>query len=235
MKQQLLPRNHAIMYGDAKTIPEIFGKTEVDKMVMTIMQSHNYPDNIWGEWMKMRDSTLLMSIYLLGLRPNEACSLHKDDFNLKEMTVHIRGTNNKQRKDRILPIPEKLLKFMQVYFEFPQYLWKGSNYLFPSMENEHIAPHRWKHIFREKVLKPMGKWVAPKNERGQGIPKFRSYNLRATRATELLDETNGDIFLVANFLGHADLRSIKKYLPHCSYYQDYLRKVLNKIDSKKNG
>jgi len=204
-------------------------------MVMTIMQSNKYPNNIWGQWMKMRDSTLLMSIYLLGLRPNEACKLHRDNFNLKEMTVHIRGENNKQKKDRILPIPEKLLKFLKVYFKFPQYLWKGSNFIFPSMENQAIAPQRWKHIFREKVLKPMGKWVPPKNERGQGIPKFRSYNLRATRATELLNETKGDIFLVANFLGHADLRSIKKYLPHCSYYQDYLRGALNKIDTKKNG
>ncbi len=149
--------------------------------------------------------------------------------------MHIRGTNNKQRKDRILPIPEKLMKILVAYFKFPSYMWRGSKYLFPSMENDYIAPQRWKAIFREKVLKPMGKWVAPNNERKQGTPKFRSYNLRATRATELLDETQGDIFSVVNFLGHADLRSVTKYLPRCSYFQNQLRNALNGIDKKNNG
>lgn len=232
---QQITRNHTIVYGDTKTIPEIFEKGEVDLMIQTIASSKKYVKNIWGEWMKVRDIALLLSIYLLGLRPAEACKLHQKDFNLKEMTVHIRGTNNKQRKDRILPIPEKLMKILIAYFKFPSYMWRGSKYLFPSMENDYIAPQRWKAIFREKVLKPMGKWVAPDNERKQGTPKFRSYNLRATRATELLNETEGDIFSVVNFLGHADLRSVTKYLPRCSYFQNQLRTALNGIDNKNNS
>jgi integrase len=234
MMQKMMSRNHAVVYGDTKTIPEVFRKGEVDLMIATIAKSEKYPKNIWGEWMKVRDISILLSIDLLGLRPNEACSLHRDDFDFDQKTVHIRGKNNKQRKDRILPIPDKLSMILSAYFKFPQYLWKGSGYLFPSMENDHLAPQRWKHIFREKVLKPMGKWVAPDNPRGQGTPKFRSYNLRATRATELLDQTKGDIFSVVNFLGHADLRSVKKYLPRCSYFQDHLRYYLNKIDQEKN-
>ena len=99
-------------------------------------------------------------------------------------------------------------------------------YLFPSYENNSISPERWKHIFREKILKVAGLWVAP--EEGSTVTKFRSYTLRHTKATEIMNETH-DLFLVANMLGHAKLNSTKVYLHKDKKYMEYMRNRMNGI------
>jgi integrase len=216
-----------LLYQDIERIPEKFFSEDIEVMLNTLDNSNDYLKTVWGEWMKARDKAILMTVYLLGLRPLETCALRFDDFNMRDETVLIRGENNKQKKDRILPIPKKLLKYVMAYLKFPRFMWKSSSYIFPSAENEHISSERWKHIFREKILKPSGLWVAPVGKR---MPKYRSYTLRSTRATELLDKTK-DPFLVARFLGHSDLRSIKKYIAISKTYKNYMGESLNSLDN----
>lgn len=220
-------RNHVLLYKDTKKVVSTFKQGDIDTMINTLVYSKKYQKNIWGEWTKARDITLLLTIYLLGLRPKEACKMHSKDISVSDNTIHIQGSNNKQGKDRILPLPKKLLKAVLAFLKFPRYLWKGSKFLFPSFVNASLSAERWKHIFREKILKPSG--LYEKAEKIQQT-KYRSYTLRATRATELLNQTKGDIFLVANFLGHADLRSVTKYLPNCDYLQEHLGNNLDAID-----
>jgi len=213
-----------LLYEDTKKVAEIFSEEELNLMVKEIDLSPDYLKNDWGEWMRSRDKALFMTIYLLALRPNEACSLRFDDFNLKDGTVLIRGENNKVKKDRVLPLPLGLIPYYQNYFKFDRVrFWKGSSYIFPSAERTKISPERWKHIFREKILKPLGIWEAPVNST---IPKYRSYTLRHTRATELLNKYK-DIFLISNVLGHSKLNSSKRYLHKTRDYREYMRKCLN--------
>lgn len=215
-----------LLYEGTEKLPEIFNKEDIKKLQEAIINSNDYLPNIHGEFMKKRDLSLLMTIYLLALRPREACKLRFDDFNLKKLTVKIRGVNNKEGKDRELPIPLELFRYYKGYFKFNRArFWKLSPYIFPSFENPFISPERWKSIFREKVLKPAGLWIAP-----EGIshtPKYRSYTLRHTRATEILNKSN-DIFLVSNILGHSKLSSSKVYLHKTDSYIDYVRKMLEK-------
>jgi len=219
-----------LLYEDTKKLPEVFTKSDINKMLDVLEESNQYLKNIWGEWMRARDKALMMTIYTLALRPKEACKLKFEDFNLKDLTVHIRGENNKTKKDRILPIPNELAKSLREYLNpknFPREMfWKGSKYLFPSYENNFLSPGRWKHIFREKILKPAKLWIAP--EEGSTVSPIRSYTLRHTKATELMNETH-DLFLVANLLGHAKLSSTKVYLHKDKNYMEYMRNKLNKI------
>lgn len=224
MQQQLL------LYEETAKLPEIFSQADVKRLVDTIKYSKDYLPNIWGEWMRARDKAILMTIYLLALRPKEACCLRFDDFNTQTMTVKIRGENNKTKKDRELPVPIELVKIYQHYFSFNRArFWKGSPYLFPSYESTYLSPERWKHLFREKILKPAGLWIAPIDlGTGNKTPKFRSYTLRHTRATELINNTK-DIFLVANVLGHSKLSSTRVYLHKSKGYMDYMRNCLNQV------
>ncbi len=219
-----------LLYEDTYKLPEIFHPADIQKMISTLDHSQDYLKNIWGEFMRARDKALLMTIYLCGLRPNEACSLMFEDFDLERGVIKIRGENNKERKGREIPIPQELVKYLQEYFKFRiEHFWKGSKFMFPSFANQHISAGRWKHIMREKILKPAGLWIEPDCPQHS---KTRSYTLRHTRATELLNKTN-DIYLVANFLGHAKLNSTRVYLHKNEKYMDYMRKVVNSLNNSK--
>lgn len=178
--------------------------------------------------MKARDTTILMTIYYLALRPKEACSLRFDDFDLKRMVVKIRAETNKQHKEREIPLPEQLFSYLQNYLTLSRTrFWRGSPFLFPSFESNCISSQHWKYTFREKILKPAGLWRPPEHpETGNRTSPFRSYTLRHTRATELLNKTK-DIFLVANVLGHAKLSSTKVYLHKTDDYVEYMRRCLS--------
>jgi integrase/recombinase XerC len=222
--------NHTLLYENTKKLPEVFTKSDISKMIITLETSPDYLQNVWGDWMRARDKAIMMTIYALDLRPKEACKLKFEDFDLRALTVHIHGENNKTGKDRVLPIPNELGKHLRDYLntkKFPREMfWKGSPYLFPSYENNFMSPGRWKHIFREKILKPSGLWLPP--EEGSTVTKYRSYTLRHTKATELMNETH-DLFLVANVLGHAKLNSTKVYLHKDKNYLEYMRNRMNSV------
>jgi len=220
-----------LLYQGTKKLPEIFSEEEVGKILQQILRSKDYWKSggykDWADFFRWRDLTLIVTIYLLGLRPKEACKLKFSDFNFRTATVKIKGVNNKTKKDRIIPVPSTLLKFYKIYFKFPRTrFWKGSNYLFPSFSNPHISTGRLKHIMREKILKPLGLWKAPQDNK---IPKFRLYTLRHSRASHILKKQietfgNPDLYAIANFLGHGDIRSTQIYLHTDDKYMDYLRK-----------
>lgn len=223
-----------LSYHGTKKLPDIFSDSEINLILQTIIDSKDYwkdKNKIgkdWGEWMKWRDVCIIASAYILGLRPKEACSIRFDDFNLNYMTIKIRGENNKNRKDRIIPVPKILFNFYKEYFKFERdKFWRGSQYLFPSFSN---SPHpvssgRLKHIFREKVLKPANLW----NIQRQSKAQYRTlYKLRHSRASHILNKQvrlkgKPDLFAIANYLGHSDIRSTMIYLHTDKTYMEHLR------------
>ena len=210
--------NQVLLYQNTIKLPDVFNQEHIKKMLQTLEDSQDYPDNDFGRWEKCRDKSLLMTMFNLALRPKEACKLKFEDFNFFEATVKICGINNKTRKDRVIPIPKDLIPFYHEYFSFDRaYFWKGSPYLFPSAQNEFLSPSSWKRIMRDKILKPAGIYH---------VGKTRSYTLRHTRATEILNKSK-DLFLVSNLLGHSKLDSTKVYLHKNPTYMNYMRSMLD--------
>ncbi len=222
-----------LLWQGVRKIPNIFSDKEIELIFKSILNSNNYWSKKgykdWGEFLRFRDLTLIATIYYLGLRPNEACSLKLSDFNIANSTVLINGKNNKCHKDRLLPLPKRLIDIYTEYLKFERYrFWHGSKYLFPSFSSEHIHPGRLKAIFREKALKPFGLWKMPENNK---ISPTRLYTLRHTFASRLLNkqiEKHGqpDLFAISNLLGHSDIRSSSVYLHTDSSYMEYLRKEI---------
>lgn len=223
-----MPRR--LLYKGIHKIPEILQEPDINSIIYQLSSSQNYPKNSLGKWTRARDACLIATIYILGLRPKEACCLKFSDFNFQQSTVKIRGENNKTRKDRIIPVPKILIKIYENYFIYPRMrFWKGSKYLFPSLQNSHISPERLKFIFREKALKPLGLWQMP--EKGK-VPKIRVYTLRHSRASHILnkqikEQGQPDLYAIANFLGHSDIRSTMVYLHTDREYFEYLRRQVN--------
>lgn len=213
-----------LLYDTTHKLPdEIWTSDDVKKMIETIENSDDYLKNIWGFWMKARDMLIVKMMFEHALRPKELLCMRFDDLNLDKKTIRIRAENNKVRKDRLLPINEKISPLFIKYFKFPRWLWKGSTFLFPSFVNDFLSPERWKHIFREKVLKPAGFWKKPESP---SKCKTRSYTLRHSKATELINKTN--IWMVANILGHGDIRSTKPYLHLDKRIFEDMRTAMNK-------
>jgi integrase len=200
----------SLLYNNEwKGCAKIFTDDELIKIDKTILESKHYAKNIHGEWMRYRDLLLSKTMYYCLLRPREACYLRFNDYDKEHHCFYIRGENNKEKKSRIVPIPKELNEFIAKYFSFPAWLWYNSQYLFPSFADRKkpISPERWKHINREKVLKPAGVYISPitPNRREK-----TSYTYRTTRAVEIA--AKGHILELINILGHADMRTAMHYV-----------------------
>lgn len=199
--------------------PKWFSEEEISLILKQILTCEDYWKKKgyadWGKFFRFRDFTLISTIYILALRPNEACCLKFTDFDWKHSILRIRGETNKTKKDSPpIPVPKLLLEIYKEYFKFPhRRFWRGSKYLFPSFENDHISSGRLKTIMREKILKPLDLWELPDG----AIGKLRTtYRLRHSRARHIRNNQMRnygmvDIFAIANIMRHADIRSTMVY------------------------
>lgn len=179
----------------------------------------------WGSFYKARDVCLVAFIYYHALRPKEACYLKLLDIDFQKRTIYIAPWSNKTNKDRVVRLSKLVMPYLEKYLAFNKKFWKGSDYAFPSFQNSHISPQTLKTIMREKVLKPLGLY-----EKVDNTPKHSRtslYSLRHSRATHLLNQTK-DIFLVANTLGHKDIRTTANYYLHESEeYNKYMQAAID--------
>lgn len=206
-----------------KKIPEIFSPEDIQEILDTIDNSPSYLKNDWGLWLKSRDKCLTMTMYHLALRPKETCCLRFDDFNQNTYSFKIRGENNKVKRDRYVPLPESLVPHLKEYLSFPRMrFWKGSPFLFPSMANNHISPDRWKGKFRQ-ILKEASLWKPPIHHTKA---PYSSYTLRHSKASHVFQKTK-NIKIVADMLGHADIRSTLIYIHTDEGYREVIREAMS--------
>lgn len=191
-----------------KIFPKVFTREEIDKITATIKNMDVGRKDIVGEWIKARNITIVRLCYDLALRPKEACMIKLGDVDLEKGTITISPYSNKIRQGRVIPIPTQLKPFLQTYLSFSRVqFWKFSDYLFPSLMNNHISRYRFTEIFRD-ILKKAGLYQYP--TRGNH-GNYSVYSLRHTKATEVYEKTK-DALTVANILGHKTLESTKVYI-----------------------
>lgn len=217
----------------AKRIPNTFNEGDIGSIFHQILTCDNYWKKKgcaeWGKFFKMRDICIVATMFFIGARPKEACCLRIEDIDFPHSFIKIRGMTNKRNKDRVVPLPSKLAHIYKEYLKFPRMrFWKGSQFMFPSFNSEHICPGTFKRVMREKILKPLGLWSMT----GIGkLPKYRSYTLRHSFASNILNkqvERDGspDLFAIANLLGHADIRATTTYLHTNKKYASYLKELV---------
>ena len=169
-------------------LPNYLTIEEVDKLL-------SIPDI--NTFKGLRDKTMLEIMYSCGLRVSELISLKKKDINIKNCFIRIIGKGN---KERIIPIGEIALEYLNKYFELLSYNSKinNSKYVFI---NKNGLPLTRQYFF--KIIK----YYSIKANINKNISP---HTLRHSFATHLL-ENGAPLIAVKNLLGHESINTTQIY------------------------
>ncbi len=169
-------------------LPNYLTIEEVDKLL-------SVPDI--NTFKGLRDKTMLEIMYSCGLRVSELISLKKKDINIKNSFIRIIGKGN---KERIIPIGEIALEYLNKYFELLSYNSKinNSKYVFI---NKNGLPLTRQYFF--KIIK----YYSIKANINKNISP---HTLRHSFATHLL-ENGAPLIVVKNLLGHESINTTQIY------------------------
>lgn len=162
-----------------RKLPNVLSKEEVQKIVKA-------SDN-------EKHRMMLMLIYTCGLRRSELLNLKPEHIDSKRKILNIK--NAKGRKDRITPLPEKIIAYLRTYYKNYRpkvYLFEGQ---FPG---ERYSDRSINLVFKAAVEKAKIKKPAT------------LHWLRHSYATHLL-EAGTDLRYIQELLGHSSSRTTEIY------------------------
>lgn len=146
----------------------------------------------------VRDLALLTLLLGTGIRVSECVGLNLDDVDFKNGGIHIHRKGGKEVTIYFgTEVEEALLDYLEERKEITEA--PGSEEaLFLSLQRKRISVRSV-----ENLVKKYAKLVTP-------LKKITPHKLRSTYGTNLYRET-GDIYLVADVLGHSDVNTTKKH------------------------
>lgn len=162
-----------------KKLPVVFSQAEIRRLLDSC-------DSI-------RSKALLSLVYSCGLRQSELINLQISDIDSDRMRVHIR--QGKGRKDRYVPLSEKVLPDLRAYF----LRYSPEVYLFNSTPGNKISNFEVSCMFRDAVL--LARILKP----------CTLHTLRHSYATHLLEQGE-NILRIRDLLGHENITTTMIYL-----------------------
>lgn len=152
----------------------------------------------YHEKTKIRDLALMTLLLGTGIRVSECVGLNINDidFNTGGILIHRKGG-----KEVIVYFGAEVELALLDYLEARKHITAEAGHeeaLFLSMQNKRLNVRSI-----ENLVKKYAKIVTP-------LKKITPHKLRSTYGTNLYRET-GDIYLVADVLGHADVNTTKKH------------------------
>lgn len=146
---------------------------------------------------QLLDHALLETIYGLGLRVSECCSLKTNQVNIDDGFVKILGKGN---KERIVPIPHDTLQIMKKYYMNVRPLWlkKSSNYFYINKRGNKIYSEYVERMLKNSIIE------------ADISKKLTPHKLRHSYATHLL-EGGADLRTIQELLGHSDISTTEIY------------------------
>ena len=148
-----------------------------------------------------RDLAILYLLLSTGIRVSECAELDIDDIDLKKCSVLITRKGGSQS---IVYFSDEALPHLQEYMELRQAQdTHDEKALFLSSRKKRMSVRTI-----EIMIKKYAQKAVP-------LKKITPHKLRATYATNLYEETN-DIYLVAEMLGHKDVKTTKEHYANIS-------------------
>jgi site-specific recombinase XerD len=135
----------------------------------------------------LKHRAILTLTFSVGLRVSEIVNIKIEDIDSKRMLIHIK--NGKGRKDRIVPLSEKVLILLRDYFI--QY--KPKEYLFNGQNSTQYSIRSCQSIYK-KYIDPTG----------------HIHTLRHSCFTNLL-ENNTDLRIIQKIAGHSNVKTTEIY------------------------
>ena len=166
---------------------------------------------------KVRDTAILMLFLGIGIRISELVGLNNGDLNFKDNSFIV---TRKGGSKSILYFDDEVASALSRYLEQKENLSQNaneSNALFLSSQMKRITVRAV-----ENLVKKYAKIVSP-------LKKISPHKLRSTYGTQLYKAT-GDIYIVADVLGHKDVNTTRKH--YAAISDDNRRAVVGKVKLK---
>ena len=202
-KKKLIPANPAELVSFPKISEKIITTLEVDeiaKLLDEVDSGENLTprQKVFHEITKTRDAAIITLLLGTGMRVSECVGLNLTDidFEVSGLRVTRKGGN-----EMILyygrEVEDALSAFLDLREEADP-LHGHEDALFLSMQNRRITVRAV-----QKMVKKYASLITQ-------LKNISPHKLRSTFGTQLYTET-GDIYLVANVLGHADVNTTRKH------------------------
>ena len=189
------------------TMPKLREKTitrlEVDEVAKLLDYVENGDENLSNKQKefhnktKLRDSALLSLLLATGMRVSECVGIDINDIDFEECQIRI---IRKGQKESFIYFSEEVKDIMLKYLEERKKIITedNSNAFFLSLQNKRISVRSVEILVKKYASK-----ITP-------LKHITPHKLRSTYGTNLYKET-GDIYLVADVLGHSDVNTTKKH------------------------
>ena len=162
-----------------KLLPNVLSKEEVKKILSGVLN--------------LKHKAMLSVIYACGLRRGELLKLKPEHIDSKRGIILIKQA--KGRKDRIAPLPTKIIEMLRTYYKE----YKPSLYLFEGqVKGEKYNERSLNEVFSQAILK--SKILKPAT----------LHWLRHSYATHLL-ESGTDVRYIQELLGHKSIKTTEIY------------------------
>ena len=182
----------------SKRLPVVLNREEVVKLYKAVPY--------------LKHKAMILTLYSTGIRASELANVKVSDIDSKRMLIRI--DQGKNRKDRYVHLPAKLLEILRMYWQSETV--KSKTWLFPGRP-------RTEPITRNSVRN-----MVHKAKETAGIQKqVTTHTLRHSFATHQLED-GVDIRKIQLMLGHRSLRTTAKYLHVAS---NYLEETSNPLDT----
>jgi integrase/recombinase XerC len=170
----------------SKRNPIFIMEDDMDKIIHNI----EYEDSFYGK----RDKLIISLLYATGIRKSELLSLEEKDFEFSKQELRVFG---KRRKERVIPIGNKIISLLKEYLEQKKALDVDEKTLFVN--------DNYKVLSIAQLDKIVKKYLSVAN-----VERKTPHILRHTFATHLINE-GADIMNVKELLGHQSLEATQIY------------------------
>ncbi len=196
----------------AQRLPRVLTKDDAEAL-MEFPEGNRVPD--------LRDRAILETLYSTGARVSELVSLNREDVDMTEGLVRLRG---KGRKERIVPIGVVAVDAIREYYARTQHSALGTQHsavpVFRNNRGGRLTARSVERMVEKYSSRLPGGRISP-------------HALRHSFATHLLDE-GADLRAIQELLGHASLATTQKYTHLAT---DHLLKVYDRAHprAKRSG
>ncbi|MBQ9782300.1 MAG: tyrosine-type recombinase/integrase [Clostridia bacterium] len=175
--------------------------------------------NTYHNKLKVRDYAILSLFLGTGIRISELVGLNVDDFDFANLSFVV---TRKGGNRTILYFNEEVRNALEAWLDYRYDLKdipRSELAMFLSMKNQRISTRAV-----QVLVKGYTKEVTP-------LKKITPHKLRSTFGTDLYRQT-GDIYAVADFLGHKDVNTTRKH--YAAINQDSRRQSAEIVKLRKN-
>lgn len=202
---------------DDKTLPEVLTIAQVQRLLAAVRLP--------------RFRVLFSLLYACGLRLNEALSLEVGDIRDGGRHIHLRATQTKGRKARVVPLPSGMAADLRAYWRTHRH----PRYIFPSLGmgwRDRPATTAALGQAADHMQDGAAQTCMRHARAAAGLPEtVVCHTLRHSYATHLLD-AGVNLRLISAYMGHASLDITAIYLHLTAVNEGQARAAIEQLQPK---